>query len=113
MFSQLRLIYDYIIVDSSPIGLVADAYSLAPLMDTNLMIVRSEKTNKSFFKRLNIQLKADNMSNMYTIINDVKLDGNSYSKYSSSYGYGYGYGSGEGKKKGNSYTHYYEDDSEI
>lgn len=38
---------------------------------------------------------------MYTIINDVKLDGNSYSKYSSSYGYGYGYGygSGEGKKK--------------
>lgn len=89
MFYQLRLIYDYIIVDSSPIGLVADAYLLAPLMDTNLMIVRSEKTNKSFFKRpmLNIQLKADNMSNMYTIINDVKLDGNSYSKYSSSYGY--------------------------
>ena len=113
MFAQLRLIYDYIIVDSSPIGLVADAYSLAPLMDTNLMIVRSEKTNKGFFKRLNIQLKADNMSNMYTIINDVKLDGNSYSKYSSSYGYGYGYGSGEGKKKGNSYTHYYEDDSDI
>ncbi|HNX87817.1 MAG TPA: polysaccharide biosynthesis tyrosine autokinase [Paludibacteraceae bacterium] len=117
MFAQLRTMYDYIIVDSSPIGLVADAYSLAPLMDTNLMVVRSEKTNKGFFKKLNIQLKADNISNMYTVINDVKPDGTSYSKYTSNnsygYGYGYGYGTKEGKKKGNSYTHYYEDDNDF
>jgi capsular exopolysaccharide synthesis family protein len=112
MFAKLREMYDYIIVDSSPIGLVADAYSLAPIMDVNLMIARSEKTNKSYFKRLNSQIKEDKLKNFYIVLNDVKIEGRSYYRYSNKYNYGYGYGYGNKKGK-NQYTHYYQDDEEI
>lgn len=116
MFNELRKTYSYIIVDTSPIGLVADAYSLAPMMDANLFIVRSHKTNKAFFKKLTEQLRNDKLSKFYVILNDVKSEGGSYVKYLGSYGYGYGYGYGyygRKNKKDNQYAHYYEDDSEI
>lgn len=116
MFTHLREMYDYIIVDTSPIGLVADAYSLAPMMDANLFVVRNEKTNKSFFKKLNEQLKADKIQHVYNVLNDIDTEKTGYGKYSS-YGYGYGYGYGYyGKSKKKEYdknTHYYEDDESI
>ncbi len=116
MFALLREMYDYIIVDTSPIGLVADAYALAPMMDANLFVVRSEKTNKSFYKKLNEQLKADKINHVYNILNDVNTENTAYGKYSS-YGYGYGAGYGYyGKSKKKEYdknTHYYEDDENI
>lgn len=114
MFAKLRELYDYIIVDSSPIGLVADAYSLAPIMDVNLMIVRSEKTNKSYFRRLCNQIKEDKLKNFYAVLNDVKIESRSYYRYSNKYNYGYGYSYGYGGKKSkNQYTHYYQDDGDI
>lgn len=115
MFKQLKEMYDYVIVDTSPIGLVADAYSLAPLMDANIFVVRSEKTNKSFFKKLNTQLKTDKVKNLVLIINDVMVQKSLYGKYSG-YKYGYGYGYGYGMKKKKEYdvkTHYYEEDDDI
>ena len=114
MFLELRNMYDYIIVDSSPIGLVADAYSLAPMMDANLMIVRSQKTNKSFFRRLNDQLVADKLKQFYIILNDISIESNSYARYGKNYGYGYGYGYGNSKEKdANRYAQYYEDEKDI
>ena len=112
MFLELREMYDYIIVDSSPIGLVADAYSLAPMMDANLMIVRSQKTNKSFFRRLNDQLVADKLKQFYIILNDISIESNSYARYGKNYGYGYGYGNSK-EKDANRYAQYYEDDKDI
>ena len=121
MFEELRKRYDYIIVDSSPIGMVTDAYSLAHLSDVNLFVVRNAKTNKTFFKKLSTQLKVDNLPHIYSILNDVMDDGSRYSNYKlykyayligNSYGYGY---SSKKKKKGEAekYFHYYEDDTEI
>lgn len=128
MFLALRERYDYIIVDTSPIGLVADAYSLAPMMDANLFVARSGKTNKSFFKRLNDQLKDDKLKHFYVILNDINMDASRYGGYTKNYGYGYGYsygyggygygyGYGYGRKKrlkeANKYAQYYDDDSEV
>ena len=120
MFEELRKRYDYIIVDSSPIGMVTDAYSLAHLSDVNLFIVRNAKTNKTFFKKLSTQLKVDNLPHMYSILNDVVDDGSRYSnyklyKYAYLIGNSYGYGYSSKKKKGEAekYFHYYEDDTEI
>jgi len=120
MFEELRKRYDYIIVDSSPIGMVTDAYSLAHLSDVNLFLVRNSKTNKTFFKKLCTQLKADNLPHMYSILNDVVDDGSRYSnyklyKYAYLIGNSYGYGYKSKKKKGEAekYFHYYEDDTEI
>ncbi|MEA4935048.1 MAG: polysaccharide biosynthesis tyrosine autokinase [Paludibacter sp.] len=128
MIRELRKKYEFIIVDTSPIGIVADAYSFASLSDINLFVIRSGKTNKNFVKNLSAQLKADNISHFYSILNDVQVETNSYSQYYSkryaygsskqygySYGYGYGYGytaSGRKKKKDESdtYFQYYQDD---
>jgi len=120
MFVELRKRYDYIIVDSSPIGMVTDAYSLAHLSDVNLFVVRNGKTSKTFFKKLSTQLKMDNLPHMYSVINDVMDDGSRYSnyklyKYAYLIGNSYGYGYSRNKKKGEAekYFHYYEDDTEI
>ncbi|NDP22436.1 MAG: polysaccharide biosynthesis tyrosine autokinase [Paludibacter sp.] len=118
MFEELRKRYDYIIVDTSPIGMVTDAYSLASLSDVNLFVVRNAKTNKSFFKKLVSQLKLDNIPHMFTIINDVVDDGSRYSKYklykyAYLFGYSYGYTTKRKQDKAEKYFHYYEDDTEI
>jgi capsular exopolysaccharide synthesis family protein len=55
MFAILRKQYDFIIVDTSPIGIVADAYSLAQISDVNLYVVRNEKTSKSVLKKITSQ----------------------------------------------------------
>ncbi|MDO9152497.1 MAG: hypothetical protein Q7U47_02110, partial [Paludibacter sp.] len=108
------------------IGIVADAYSLATQSDVNLYIVRNEKSSKSFYRKLTSQLKLDNISGLYTIINDISLDVTSYysSYYSrnSTYGYGYGYAYGgytygytskRKKKEMANYHKYYQDDKDI
>jgi Mrp family chromosome partitioning ATPase len=121
-------------VDTSPIGVVADAYSFAALSDVNLFVIRNEKTNKNFVRNLTTQLQADKVNEFYAILNDINIDSSSYSSYYSKrytygnrrnysyggygdygYGYGYGYGSsGSGKKKKNdssgNYFQYYTDD---
>ena len=118
MFEELRKMYEFIIVDSSPIGMVTDAYSLAHLSDVNLFVVRNDKTNKTFFKKLSNQLKIDNLPHVYTILNDVIDDGSRYSKYklykyAYMYGYTYGYTSKNKKAEAEKQFHYYEDDTEI
>jgi hypothetical protein len=98
--------------------MVTDAYSLAHLSDVNLFIVRSDKTNKTFFKKLCAQLKVDNLPHMYSILNDVVDDGSRYSnyklyKYAYLIGNSYGYGAKKKKGEAEKYFHYYEDDTEI
>ncbi|MDR0370257.1 MAG: polysaccharide biosynthesis tyrosine autokinase [Prevotellaceae bacterium] len=119
-FAELRKMYDYIIIDTSPMGLVADAYSIASLSDINLFVVRSEKTNKSFFRKLAIQLKMDKIPNLYTVLNDEMSSKSKY--YNSSYSYSYGYNSGYGygyygsknrKKAAETHAHYYDEDTDF
>ncbi|HPW89862.1 MAG TPA: polysaccharide biosynthesis tyrosine autokinase [Paludibacteraceae bacterium] len=86
IITELKTRYDYIVIDTSPLGLVADAYSLSRLVDITLIVVRSGKTNKTFFKRFVAQVKADKIPNVYLILNDID------EKQMGSYGYGYGYG---------------------
>lgn len=118
LINELRKRYEYIIIDTSPIGMVTDAYSLAALSDVNLFVVRNSKTNKSFYKKLSAQLKLDNIKNLYTVINDVMDDGTRFSKYKLYkyvylFGYTYGYTTRKKKDESEKYFHYYEDDTEI
>jgi capsular exopolysaccharide synthesis family protein len=118
LFAELRKRYDFIIIDTSPIGMVTDAYALAAISDVNLFVVRNNKTNKSFYKKLSAQLKLDNLQHVYTIINDVVDDGSRYSKYklykyAYLFGYSYGYNTKTKKNEADKYFHYYEDDTEI
>ncbi|OIP84082.1 MAG: hypothetical protein AUK44_03565 [Porphyromonadaceae bacterium CG2_30_38_12] len=126
MFQELRNRYEFIVVDTSPIGIVADAYAIAHLSDINIFVARSGKTSKSHFAKISKQLKSDNVE-AYCILNDVMSEESRYSRYYSrryGYGYGYGYGSGYGygygygntrkkKEASEKYFQYYQDDREI
>ncbi|MBB4034679.1 capsular exopolysaccharide synthesis family protein [Dysgonomonas hofstadii] len=72
LIDHLKEIYDYVVIDCSPVGLVSDAYILSEYVDTTLFVIRRAKTNKSFFKSVITQLKQDGVGNIALIFNDVK-----------------------------------------
>lgn len=72
LIEYLRSIYDYVIIDCSPVGLVSDAYILAKMVNTSLFVIRRGKTNKSFLKSVISQIKFDGIEHVALIFNDVK-----------------------------------------
>lgn len=72
VLEHLKEMYDYVIIDCSPVGLVSDAYILSEIADTTLFVVRRAKTNKSFFKSVITQLKYDGVEDIALVFNDVK-----------------------------------------
>ncbi len=89
VLKKLAEAYDVIIMDTPPVGLVTDARTLMHLSDTNIFIVRSEYSKKSFLKGIQELYKHDALKGIGIVLNDMKL---SKSGYSYGYGYGYGYG---------------------
>ena len=100
LFDRLREIYDYIIVDTPPLGLVTDAYLLMRYSDVNLFIVRQNHTNKNIFGSIIKDLKDRNLQASIVIngIETAKGYGYRYGNYRYGYGgYGYAYGYGYGR----------------
>ena len=79
LLDHLKKEYDYIIIDTSPIGLVSDGYTISGMVDLMLFVVRYNKTNKKFFKNIITQLKRDGLKEVNIVLNDVDSTG--------SYGY--------------------------
>jgi capsular exopolysaccharide synthesis family protein len=87
---ELRDKYDFIVVDSSPIGLVPDAYAIIESSDLCLFVIRCMQTNKSFCKQTVDQMMqvVDNMEKVQIVLSDIPTEGRH--SYGSGYGYGYG-----------------------
>lgn len=110
MFKTLREEYDYIIVDSAPIGLVSDSLLIAPYSDVQIYVSRANYTTKKALVTLSDAVKSGRLPHAYILINGVNMNSGTYMyrRYGYSYGYGakhgYGYGYGENqhrhKKKG-------------
>ncbi len=80
--------YDYIILDTPPIGLVADAIELAPHVDATLYIMRQNYTKKDMVSLLNNRHQREEIKNVSIVFNGFE----NRAKYGTGYGYGYGYG---------------------
>ncbi len=103
LMDELKKRYEYIIIDTPPIGLVSDALELLKLTDFNLLVVRQGRTVKSALGTVDDLYRDGKIRNMGILFNDVdyrKLDysygyryGYSY-RYGYYYRYGYGYGTG-------------------
>ncbi|MDD5571713.1 MAG: polysaccharide biosynthesis tyrosine autokinase [Bacteroidales bacterium] len=91
LFEHLKEIYDYIIIDTPPVGLITDAYLLTKYADVNLFIVRHNQTNKNVFESVFREFENTNASNIALVVNDVNVDKRVYG-YGYRYAYGYGYG---------------------
>lgn len=84
MLDELRARFDYVIIDSPPIGLVTDAQVIAPFADATLYMVRHDITPKTYLKMVDTLYKENRFHNLNVILNAVG-DGESY-YYSYSYG---------------------------
>lgn len=84
LIAELKQHYDFVIIDSAPIGLVSDTFSLGRFSDVTLYVSRANYTKKSFIKYLNSVVERGQLKNVAVVVNDTnpKL----------SHGYGYGYG---------------------
>jgi succinoglycan biosynthesis transport protein ExoP len=100
MMAELKAKYDYIILDTPPVGLVTDAVELSTYADVTLYVMRQNFTKKDMVKLLNNRVKRDELSNVSIILNGYE----NKAKYGAGYGYGYGYG------YGNYSNGYHEDD---
>ena len=85
---ELKQKYDYIILDTPPVGLVSDALELAQYADVTLYIVRQNYTKKDMITLLNTRVKRGELNNASIVLNGYE----NKAKYGSAYGYGYGYG---------------------
>ena len=103
--------YDYILLDTAPVGLVTDTFIIARVADASIYICRADYTAKSdiqFVNRINNEGKLNNLS---IVLNGVDMKqrkygyyygyGNygKYGKYGKYGQYGYGYSNNTSKKK--------------
>jgi capsular exopolysaccharide synthesis family protein len=101
LFVALRERYDYIIVDSSPVGSVSDSFLLNRITDASLFVIRKDHSPKSaisLLNNINDEKRLNNVSIVLNAFSEKSLGryGYGYGSYGS-YGYGgYGYGGGYG-----------------
>lgn len=89
----LSEVYDYIILDTAPVALVADTLIISRVADATVYICRSDYTAKSALKLINTLYAENKMSNMSIVLNGVDMTKAKYEYYYGAKGYGrYGYG---------------------
>lgn len=101
VISILREKYDYIILDTAPVGLVTDTLQIGKYADVTAFVCRADYTPKSSFTMVNQLSNEKKLPNMCVIINGVDMSKKKYGYYYGygkygkygRYGYGYGYGS--------------------
>lgn len=83
LIEEARLLYDYIIIDSTPVQIVSDAFSYSAMADVTVFVVRYGYTEKNTLGRLNNFVKKEQLKNVGIVINGVRKN--------SGYGYDYSY----------------------
>ena len=99
LFTYLSQQYDYVIVDSPPVGLVTDGLVLSKYSNVTIYVTRQNYTRKQQLQFINKLYEEGKMKNVGIVLNAVKQSSSSYGYgYGNGYGYGYGsYGYGEEK----------------
>lgn len=97
LLNQLGEKFDRILLDSPPVGAVADAVVLATQADGVVVVLKAGQTHREVAQRT-VKALRDVKANIYgAVLNDVNLERSKYGDYY--YGYAYRY-YGEGEKKG-------------
>ncbi len=81
--------FDYIIMDTAPIGLLSDGYILSKQCDVTLFVIRHRRTPKKRLEHLINNYKMGELKNLMIVFNGIKQRGFASDKYG--YGYDYNY----------------------
>lgn len=93
LVNSLRASFDYVIIDTAPVGKVADALSLGGIIDSTIYLVRANYTPKDSLEIVDDIYENKKLPHPMIVINDIRED----SKHR--YGYGYNYGSKKKRKR--------------
>ena len=105
----LKTNFDYVILDTAPVGMVTDTLLIGRTADLSVYVCRADYTRKAEFTLVNELSENKKLPNLCVAINGLDLQKKKYGyyygygKYGKYYGYGkrYGYGYGYGEKHGN------------
>lgn len=109
--ARARNDFDFIVLDTPPVGIVSDALLLGNYADINIFIVRQHYSEKSTLDLIQKIFERNELKNLTIAVNDIKAAG--YYGYGLRYGYGiyqgygYNYGNGQYGSYGRSYNHKY------
>ena len=78
LIDYLRTMYEYIIIDTPPLGVVADPMIISSYSDVNVLIVREKYTLKENLFELEDMYKEGKIKDVVMVINDVRLEKKSY-----------------------------------
>ena len=100
--------FDYVILDTAPVGMVTDTLLIGRIADLSVYVCRADYTRKAEFTLINELAENNKLPNLCIAINGLDLQKKKYGyyygygKYGKYYGYGkrYGYGYGYGEKHG-------------
>lgn len=95
--------YDYVILDTAPIGMVTDTAIIGRVADACVYVCRADVTPKAGYEFINVLKREKKFAKLMTVINGIDM-----SKRKHSYGYGYGKKYGYGKGYGYGYGYGYE-----
>lgn len=104
----LKQNFDYVILDTAPVGMVTDTLLIGRVADLSVYVCRADYTRKAEFTLINELAENNKLPNLCIAINGLDLQKKKYGyyygygKYGKYYGYGkrYGYGYGYGEKHG-------------
>ena len=104
----LKANFDYVILDTAPVGMVTDTLLIGRVADLSVYVCRADYTHKAEFTLINELAENNKLPNLCIAINGLDLNSRKYGyyygygKYGMYYGYGkrYGYGYGYGEKHG-------------
>ena len=102
----LRKNFDYVILDTAPVGMVTDTLLIGRVADLSVYVCRADYTRKTEFTLINELAENNKLPNLCIVINGLDLQKKKYGyyygygKYGKYYGYGkrYGYGYGYGEQ---------------
>jgi capsular exopolysaccharide synthesis family protein len=80
LLADLKARFDHIVIDSSPIGQVADTFSLAPYIDLTIFMVRYNYTPKAQVDTINDVFTNDKLKNPFIVLNDARKFNNVVTK---------------------------------
>ncbi|TCC96813.1 GumC family protein [Pedobacter psychroterrae] len=89
LFTILKEKFDHIIIDSPPVALIADTYSLAPFADRTLYLIRYNYTLKNQVGIVKEIFEEKTLKNMMLIMNDGRRENVPAYNYGYQYNYGY------------------------
>lgn len=103
----LKKNFDYVILDTAPVGMVTDTLLIGRVADLSIYVCRADYTHKAEFTLINNLAEEGKLPNLCTVINGMDMKKKKYGyyygygKYGKFYGYGkrYGYGYGYGDQQ--------------